>query len=31
MYTISETTVLGINFMKKTKYHIYIATFSASI
>lgn len=29
MYTISETTVLGINFMKKTKYHIYIATFSA--
>ena len=29
MYTISETTVLGINFMKKTKYHIYIAVFSA--
>ena len=29
MYTISETTVLGINFKKKTKYHIYIATFSA--
>ncbi|KLE14630.1 oligosaccharide flippase family protein [Clostridium sp. C8] len=29
MYTISETTVLGINFKKKTKYHIYIAAFSA--
>ena len=29
MYTISETTVLGINFKKKTKYHVYIATFSA--
>ncbi|GAB6168161.1 oligosaccharide flippase family protein [Clostridium carnis] len=29
MYTISETTVLGINFKKKTKYHIYIAIFSA--
>lgn len=29
MYTISETTVLGINFSKKTKYHIYIATFAA--
>lgn len=29
MYTISETTVLGINFKKKTKYHIYIASFSA--
>ncbi len=29
MYTISETTVLGINFSKKTKYHIYIASFSA--
>ena len=25
MYTISETTVLGINFMKKTQYHIIIA------
>lgn len=29
MYTISETTVLGINFNKKTKYHIYIAIISA--
>lgn len=29
MYTISETTVLGINFKKKTKYHIYIAIVSA--
>lgn len=29
MYTISETTVLGINFKKKTKYHVYIAIFSA--
>lgn len=25
MYTISETTVLGINFSKKTKYHILIS------
>lgn len=25
MYTISETIVVGINFEKKTKYHIYIA------
>lgn len=25
MYTISETTVLGINFHKKTKYHLYIS------
>lgn len=29
MYTISETTVLGINFKKKTKAHIYIAVISA--
>lgn len=29
MYTISETTVLGINFSKKTKYHINIAAFAA--
>lgn len=29
MYTISETTVLGINFKKKTKYHIIIAGASA--
>lgn len=28
MYTISETTVLGINFKKKTKYHM---TISASV
>lgn len=25
MYTISETTVIGINFLKKTKYHLYIS------
>ena len=25
MYTVSETTVLGINFSKKTKYHIIIS------
>lgn len=31
MYTISETTVLGINFKKKTKYHIYIAGICAII
>ena len=30
MYTISETTVLGINFKKKTRYHIYIAITSAA-
>ena len=29
MYTISETTVIGVNFKKKTKYHINIATVSA--
>ncbi|MDU5108193.1 oligosaccharide flippase family protein [Clostridium sp.] len=29
MYTISETTVLGVNFKEKTKYHVYIASFSA--
>lgn len=29
MYTISETTVLGINFKEKTKYHVNIASFSA--
>lgn len=29
MYTISETTVLGINFKKKTKYHIYVSLFAA--
>lgn len=29
MYTISETTVLGINFLKKPKYHIHIAMYSA--
>lgn len=28
LYTISETTVIGINFMKKSKYHIYIALIS---
>ncbi|MGL5988345.1 oligosaccharide flippase family protein [Cetobacterium sp.] len=25
MYTISETTVIGINFKKQTKYHLYIS------
>lgn len=29
MYTVSETTVLGINFSKKTKYHIIISLFTA--
>src|SRR5699024_9472276 len=28
LYTISHTTVMGINFYKKTKYHIYIAVLS---
>jgi len=31
MYTISETTVLGINFQMKTRYHIYIAILSAIV
>lgn len=31
MYTVSETTVLGINFKMKTKYHIYIALTSAIV
>lgn len=31
MYTISETTVIGIGFKKKNKYHIYIAIISALI
>lgn len=30
MYTISETTVLGINFKKKTTYHIWISIISAT-
>jgi O-antigen/teichoic acid export membrane protein len=30
MYTISETTVMGINFKKKSHYHIIIAILSAS-
>ena len=29
MYTISETTVLGINFKKRTQYHIWVAIISA--
>lgn len=29
MYTISETTVMGINFSKKTMYHIYVGLISA--
>lgn len=28
MNTVSETTVIGINFMKKSKYHIYVAIIS---
>lgn len=31
MYTISETTVIGINFYKKTKWHILIAGLSCVI
>lgn len=31
MYTISETTVLGISFKKQTKNHIYIAVISALV
>lgn len=31
MYTISETTVMGIGFKNKNKYHIYIAIISALI
>lgn len=31
MYTISETTVIGIGFKKKNKYHIYISFISALI
>lgn len=31
MYTISETTVLGINFFKKPKWHILIASISCVI
>lgn len=31
LYTISHTTVMGINFYKKTKYHIYIAVISSII
>ncbi|WP_211241904.1 oligosaccharide flippase family protein [Ectobacillus panaciterrae] len=31
MYTISETTVLGINFKKKSKYHIIITLLTAIV
>jgi O-antigen/teichoic acid export membrane protein len=31
MYTISETTVVGINFYKKTNWHIFIAAISCAI
>ena len=31
MYTISETTVVGVNFKKQPKYHIYIAIISALV
>lgn len=30
MYTISETTVVGINFKKKTKWHVIIATIACT-
>lgn len=30
MYTVSESTVMGINFMKKTKYHVMISTICAA-
>jgi O-antigen/teichoic acid export membrane protein len=30
MYTISETTVIGINFKKKTNWHVIIATISCT-
>lgn len=31
LYTISHTTVMGINFYKKTKFHIYIAIISCIV
>lgn len=31
LYTISETTVMGINFYKKTKWHVFIATISCIV
>jgi O-antigen/teichoic acid export membrane protein len=31
MYTVSETTVVGINFMKKTYWHMLIATVAAGV
>lgn len=31
MYCVSETTVIGINFRKKSKYHILISAFSALV
>jgi len=31
MYTISETTVVGINFKKKTKWHVIIATIACVV
>jgi O-antigen/teichoic acid export membrane protein len=31
MYTISETTGIGINFFKKTKWHIFIASISCLV
>ncbi|MCM3597510.1 oligosaccharide flippase family protein [Metabacillus idriensis] len=31
LYTVSETTVLGINFNKKSKFHFYIAILCATI
>ena len=29
MYTVSESTVMGINFMKKSSYHVWISLISA--
>lgn len=31
MYTVSETTVVGINFMKKSSYHVWISLASALV
>lgn len=31
MYTVSETTVMGINFMKKSNYHVWISVISACV
>lgn len=31
MYTVSETTVMGINFMKKSSYHVWISVICAAV